>query len=422
MTIPGFVADRRQFLALAAALPAMSLAKPPGAAGHPAIKAMIDRYVAEKKVANMLVAIGGRDGPPDYIAAGQPELGAGPKVGPDTLYRLYSMTKPITGCAIMMLVELGKLNLDTPLADIFPAYAKMNVLTDPKVSLATRPATKVIRIRHLVTPSAGLSYGNNAPAPLVKPYDDLAKLYTDRLPGLTPPAGAKSTLIPFAEAAAGLPLLFEPGSDWHYSIGLDVAGAVVEKVSGEPFDAFLARHILAPLGMKDTSFTVPAAKLDRFTASYNYRPTGIEIGETARNSIYSLPPRMPSGGGGLVGSARDYSRFMAMLLREGELDGVRILRTETARTMLSDLLEPGTIAHTIGGDFGFGSGGRVVTIAKPGGEGIGTYGWSGAANTVAFVDRAHGVYVVLMTQIRAWPDNAIYPDLDTALYADLARA
>ena len=131
---------------------------------------------------------------------------------------------------------------------------------------------------------------------------------------------------------------------------------------------------------------------------------------------------MPSGGGGLVGSARDYSRFMAMLLNEGTLDGVRILKTGTARAMMSDLLEPGTIAHTVGGDFGFGSGGRVVTNAQPGGERIGTYGWSGAANTVAFVDRAHGVYVVLMTQIRGWPDNRIYPDLDTALYADLARA
>jgi CubicO group peptidase (beta-lactamase class C family) len=313
------------------------------------------------------------------------------------------------------------LTLDTPLADIFPGYAKMNVLADPTVSLATRPATRPIRIRHLVTHSAGLSYGNNAPAPLVKPYDDLAKLYSDRLPVQMTPDRA-STLIPFAEAAASLPLLFEPGSKWHYSIGLDVAGAVIEKVSGEPFDAFLTRHILAPLGMADTAFTVPAAKLDRFVANYRYAPGGIELGEAARTSVYARPPRMPSGGGGLVGSARDYTRFMAMLLHEGQLDGVRILKTETARAMMSDLLEPGTVAHTTSGDFGFGSGGRVVTTAKPGSEGLGTFGWSGAANTVAFVDRAHGVYVVLMTQILPWPDNRIYPDLGTALYADLAHA
>ncbi len=173
MAIIDFAADRRQFLGalgVAASMPSAALAKAAVEAAHPAMQALVDRYVTGKSVANMVVAIGGRKGPPDFLSAGTLELGDGALAGPDTLYRIYSMSKPITGCAVMMLVEDGKLSLDTPLSDIFPAYAQMQVLTDPANSLASRPATKPILIRHLVTHSAGLAYGSSAPAPLARLY------------------------------------------------------------------------------------------------------------------------------------------------------------------------------------------------------------------------------------------------------------
>lgn len=418
-----FAANRRQFLTAltaAASIPSLAFAKSQVAGAHPAVRALIDQYVGTKSVANMVVAVGGRHGAPDFLSAGQLELDAGPAAGPDSLYRIFSMTKPITGCAVMMLIEEGKLTLDTPLAKIFPGYAQMKVLTDPGSSLAAKPAVKQILIRHIVTHSAGLAYASTAPAPLAKLYQEKG---IDAGRG-SPEEEAKKpqSLIAFAEAAASLPLLFEPGSKWNYSIGLDIAGAVVEKVSGVPFDAFLAQRIFAPLAMPDTGFTVPRSKLERFAAVYDHTPTGLKLLETAHNSEFDRKPLFPSGGGGLISSARDYSQFMAMLLGEGQLGRTRILKTETARLMMSNLMEPGVPATTALGETGYGVGGRSVVTAIPGGEAAGTYGWSGAANSQAFVDRVSGVYTVLMTQIRHWPTNTILADLDRALYSDLNRA
>ncbi|MBT2187446.1 serine hydrolase domain-containing protein [Sphingobium nicotianae] len=423
MAITDFVADRRQFFGLlgaAAAMPSVALAKAAVAATHPAMKALIDRYVAERKVANMVVAVGGREGPPAFLSAGTLELGEGVPASPDTLYRIYSMSKCITGCAVMMLVEDGKLTLDTPLSAIFPGYAQMTVLTDPANSLASRPAVKPILIRHLVTHSAGLAYGSTAPAPL-------AKFYAEK--GIETASAMRdgqsrrpANLIEFAEAAAGVPLLFEPGSGWNYSIGLDVAGAVVEKVSGMKFELFLERRILAPLGMADTGFMVPPARLDRFATNYKHTLTGLEVIDTREHSVFTRMPAIPSGGGGLISSTRDYARFMAMLLGEGRLGRTRILKIATALTMMSNLMEPGVLAKTGFGTGGYGAGGRSVITATPGGEGLGTYGWSGAANSVTWVDRASGLYIVLMTQIMQWWPNPIYDDANHALYGDLHRA
>ncbi len=225
----------------------------------------------------------------------------------------------------------------------------------------------------------------------------------------------------FAEAAASVPLLFEPGSKWTYSIGLDVAGAVVEKVSDMPFETFLDQRLFAPLGMADTGFMVPPAKLDRFATNYKYTPTGLEVIDTRQNSAFAQMPPMPAGGAGLISSARDYARFMAMLLGEGQMGRARILKPRTAQAMMSNLMEPGVLATTQTGNTGYGAGGRSAVAATPGGEGVGTYGWSGAANSVAWVDRASGIYVVLMTQIMQWFPNPIYEELGRALYGDLRR-
>jgi CubicO group peptidase (beta-lactamase class C family) len=413
--------DRRHLLAALAAtiaLPATGFARTVKA-GHAAVQALVDRTVAERKAANVVVAVGGPEGAPDFVSAGRLSLGAGPAAGPDSLYRIYSMTKPITGCAIMMLVEDGKLSLDQPLSDIFPGFKQMNVLTDPANSLATRPATKPILIRHLLTHTAGFTYTIIGNGPL-------QKLYTEK--GIVPAQVSVAAeanehrprnLIAFAEAVAPLPLLVEPGSAWHYSIALDVAGAVVEKVSGVAFDAFLAQRIFTPLGMADTGFTVPAARLGRMTSNYNVTEKGLEPLDVPPATIYARPPAFPYGGAGLVSSARDYARFMQALLGEGQLGRNRILKPETARLMMSNLLEPGV---KFGTDSGYGAGGRSTLVTVPGGEGAGTYGWSGAAGTHAFVDRATGLYVVMMTQFMGPPNNPLVADLTAAVYKDHATA
>lgn len=418
MTDMNFAADRRQFLAALAAIvsmPSAALAKSP--AKHAAVSAMVERYVAEKRVANMVVAIGGRKGPPDYISVGQFEIGSGPKAGPDTLYGLNSMTKPISAFAIMALIEDGKLTLDTPISDVFPAFAQLRVLTDPEKSLETRPATKPMKVRHILTHSAGLAYDFNTTGALNELYraDKLGNWMRIQPGGRSGPA----TLEAYAEAIASLPLMFEPGTSWKYSIGLDLAVSVAEKVAGMPYEQFIARRLLLPLGMKDSFYTVPADKLDRLTAAYRRTDSGIELVETAKTSYYGFKTVIPTGGGGLVSSASDYSRFMAMLLHEGQLDGVRVLKTDTARLMMSNLMEPGVIAPTSYGPSGHGAGGRMTTAATPIGEGPGTYGWSGSSNTQAWVDRNKGAYIVIMTQIRQWYPNPIFDDFVGAHYADL---
>jgi len=413
--------DRRHLLAALAAsvaLPTVGFART-GQVTHAAVKAMADRYVAERKVANIVVATGGANGGPDFISTGRLALGSGPAAGPDSLYRIYSMTKPVTGCAIMMLVEDGKLSLDQPLSDIFPGFAQMNVLTDAANSLATRPATKPILIRHLLTHTAGFTYSIIGNGPLQKLYVEKGIVPAQTSVAAEAAEHRPRDLIAFAEAVAPLPLLVEPGSAWNYSIALDVAGAVVEKVSGMPFDTFLARRIFTPLGMSDTGFTVPAAKLGRMTSNYNVTDKGLEPLDVPPATIYARPPAFPYGGAGLVSSARDYARFMQALLNEGQLGRARILKPETARLMMSNLLEPGA---KFGADSGYGAGGRSTLVAVPGGEGAGTYGWSGAAGTHAFVDRSNGLYVVMMTQFMGPPNNPLVGDLTAAVYKDRAAA
>jgi len=388
-----------------------------GAANVAAMRKLVDRYVAEGKVANLVVAIGTAERPPDYICAGTLDLDGGPEAGPDTLYRIYSMTKLITGCAIMMLVEDGKLTLDTPLSEIFPQFAQMEVLADPENGTATRPAERPILIRHLLTHSAGFFYSSNAPAAAKSLYVEGGG-ETARA-SLEVEARRPSDLPSFAEAVARLPLLYEPGTSWYYSIALDVAGAVVEKVSEIPFERFLELRLFSPLGMSDTSFTVPGAKLDRLCSNYQIVPEGLELVETGAGSDWARPPRIPAGGSGLVSTARDFSNFMRMLLREGDLDGVRVLRLETARLMMSDMMAPGVMAAAPTDHTGYGAGGSVVTEPIPGGQAKGSFGWTGAAGTLATVDRETGFYAVLMTQVMGWHPNPLHAEFTRTLYAEL---
>ena len=389
-------------------------------------QALFDRYVAENKLPGLVGAFGVGDFPTVFVAAGRiaDDPGAA-AAGPDSLWRVYSMTKPITGMAAMLLVEEGKLKLDEPVATYLPAFRTMRVLKSPDTSLDSVPAARPITIRMLLTHSSGLGYNINAKGPILKEYERLGLL-----PGqfnVTMEAGALSrppTLQAFAAAAAKAPLIYQPGTKWHYSIGLDVMAAVIEKVSGMPFDAFVQARLLDPLKMRSTYWQVPMAEVARLATTYAIVGGMRTPFDPAASSVYLRKPAFPYGGAGLVSSARDYDRFLHMLQNGGTLDGTTVMKPETARLAMSNLL-PAGVTFDGGNAFpglavGFGAGG-FVTLADSPMAGRGTYGWDGAANTFSFVDptrRARGVVMVNYVPYGVYPLRA---EVLQALMADAQR-
>lgn len=429
--------DRRQLLAgLAAgaglalagyAAPrAASLARIAHAAPWPALEAFIARYVADYPVPGAIVAVGRGQEAPRYFADGVTVIGGDVAVDRDTLWRIYSMTKPVTGMAAMMLIEDGALGLDQNIADILPEFAAPRVLTDPDNGLESRPADGPITVRHLLTHTAGLGYSIVSTGPLLAEYRRLGLLpfSTGSVPieGRIPEPGEENrpaSLAVFSERLATVPLIADPGAKWSYSVSLDLLGRVIEVASGIPFDAFLRRRLFDPLGMTSTLFQVPRAKLSRLTASYGIENGTVTLVDPPGDSIFSRPPAFPYGGAGLVTSAQDYDRFLTMLLGEGAIAGVRIMTTDTARLAMSDLLPRGVDKSAMYTPTGFGAGGSVALAAGPDG-GAGTYGWGGAAGTIAWVDRANAVRVSGyvqhfpgdVTPFRAGVTRAVYTDLN----------
>ena len=403
----------------------------PASRGYPAVQALFDGYVAADKMPGIVAAIGEGDGAPTFVSAGA--LSSDPdaaRAGPDSLWRIYSMTKPITAMAAMMLIEDGKLRLDQPLSDVFPAFRSMRVLTSPDTSLASVPARTPITIRMLLTHTAGLSYNIAAKGPLLKEYERLGIL-----PGALNAsveaqvrAARPRTLAEFADRVATLPLIAEPGTKWSYSIGLDVMGAVIEKVSGMPFDRFLQARMFGPLQMTSTYFTVPAAQAGRLATNYAWAGATRVPLDPAATSVFLSSPSFPYGGAGLVSSARDYDRFLHMLANGGTLDGKRVMKAETVRLATSNLLPAGVTYGGVGGGTGgdttangFGAGGAVYLRDVPGGASKGTYGWGGAAGTIAWVDpvrKLRGTVMVNYIPADKWPVRA---DVVRALYAGYSK-
>ena len=378
----------------AALMPRAALAwKVDGAGLYPATNSFIKGFVDRRELAGTLAAIGKGQDAPVFLGAGVQSNDSTTPVGPDTLWRLYSMTKPVTGIAAMLLIEDGKMKLDQPISDFLPLFAKMNVLNAADGPVAdVHPAKGPVTVRQLLTHTAGLGYNIIQKGPIKKAYDDAGIVggQVSRLPipGF-PPVTPAPSLAEMADRLAKLPLVYEPGTQWSYSVSLDLLGRVIEVASGQAFDAFLKARLFDPLEMTSTWFRVPASEVGRLTTNYAPFAGALLPVDPATSSIYLDPPPYPFGGGGLVSSARDYDRFLAMLLGEGETGGVRIMRRETARLAMSNLLDDcverkGTFIE----GQGFGAGGRVSLASSPTGEGI--YGWAGAAGTIGFVDRKRG--------------------------------
>jgi len=355
----------------------------------PAVSAMVADYAGNRKVANMVATLGWGQKAPDFIAQGPLAIGQSDMAGPDSLYRIYSMTKPITGMAAMILIDEGKLGLDQPVAEILPAYAKMMVQKTYDGSLTDLvPAERPITIRNLLTHTAGLGYGIIQKGPIVKYYADngISPGVVSRLP--IPGLGRADPVIGldvFADRLAKAPLVYQPGTHWSYSMGLDLMGRVIEVAAKQPFDRFLKERIFDPTGMTSTFFRVPESEVGRFTTNYgivNGNPVPID---PARASIYLDEPAFPFGGAGLVSSPRDYDRFLQMLLGFGRIDGKRVMSELAVRVGTSNLLPAGvTTKGTFAEGSGFGAGGRVAT----------------------------GLRANLMTQFMpsdAWPVHAAFP-------------
>ncbi|KQS02127.1 serine hydrolase [Sphingomonas sp. Leaf357] len=429
------------------AAPAPTLSAVPSAL--PATQAVLDGYVRDNKMPGIVAAFGIGDGPTMFLSAGT--IADGPsaaKAGPDSLWRVYSMTKPITGMAAMILVEEGKLKLDDPVSKYIPAFKDMKVLDGPD-SLASHPAVRPVTIRMLLTHSAGLGYSIITKGPLLAEYKKLgidpAQVNNDLEAQSRKVRPA--TLEEFANRVASLPLVYEPGTKWSYSIGLDVMGRVIEVASGMSFDGFVQKRIFDPLKMSSSFWTVPQSEVSRLSTNYIFTRAAMaqfnpsldtsKIDAKARipldaaaTSVWLKAPSFPYGGAGLVMSARDYDRFLHMLQNYGTLDGVRIMKTETAKLAMSNLLPMGVVfsgtvaatgGNTGGPKMGFGAGGSVYLEDFPGGAGKGTYGWGGAAGTVAFVDPARHARGNVMVNYFPGDTYPIRTEVLPAFLSDVAR-
>ncbi len=416
-------------VALASPALAQTVPQPPAAPNVSAETALARRYIAEGKVPGVVILTGRPNGTVTVVGEGRvADAATAHKADADSLWRVYSMTKPITGIAAMMLIEEGKLKLDQPISDFIPAFKNMKVLVDPSKDLTSRPATKPITVRNLLTHTAGLGYNIITKGPLLDEYNRLginpAQVNVQMEAQMAPVR--PDTLEEFANRTASLPLIAEPGAKWSYSIGLDILGRVIEVAGGMPFDQFVNTRIFKPLKMEQSYWTVPADKVANFSSNYVFMGTARIDADPAASSIYLKKPEFPYGGAGLVMSARDYDRFLHMLLNGGELEGARILKPETVAIAMSNLLPAGADTSALndmtsdtGALLGFGAGGSVYLSDAPGGPGKGTFGWGGAAGTLGWVDPVHKLRGVVM--INLFGDTELKRAASKAVYADIAK-
>ncbi|WP_374572279.1 serine hydrolase domain-containing protein [Phenylobacterium sp.] len=346
-----------------------------------------------------------QDGQPALrIEHGFADLGDRRAIGPQTLYRIFSMTKPVTAVAAMLLVQDGRLLLDDHVERHVPEFARLQVARPDGSLEPARPMT----VEHLLTHTSGLSYSFN-------PDSHAAPFY--RKAGLEGGAWSSAPdmtgLDVLAQRLATIPLDFQPGTRWQYSMGPDILGLIIERVAGMSFDRFLAERVFTPLGMSDTAFAIPQGKRDRIASLYTPGPSGLSKLPGAVASVPERPPLAPSGGGGLISSLDDYLRFAQMLCDDGGgLLGRPIVDLMTANHLRPDQTAGLEAAARFGyggsgAGLGFGLGGAVVAdVAQSHSPGVvGEYGWGGAASTTFWVDRVNRIVVVFMTQLL--PSGAI---------------
>ncbi|MGK6355080.1 serine hydrolase domain-containing protein [Sphingomonas sp. DT-207] len=382
-----------------------------------------ERYLDSGKLphAQLLIA---RDGEIVHFSHQGSAREGGAALDESSLFRIASMTKPVTSLAFMMLVEEAKVALDTPVHHVLPEFKGIGVYAGGGggAPFVTRPTAEPMRMVDLLRHTSGLTYG----------FQNRTNIDAAYRTGRIESWHGNLTLDEFVAALAKLPLEFSPGTEWNYSVSTDVLGAVVQRVSGMPLDRFFAERIFGPLGMRDSFFQIPDDKLDRlpdcWTLSEDRRPVMYDRGD---ESAWAKFPRLVSGGGGLVSTALDYHRFCTMLLNKGALDGTRIVSPKTIELMTMNHLPGGAdlatlsralFSETTNAGVGFGLGFAVTTdVARtlmPGSPG--EFYWGGMFSTAFFVDPVERISMVFMTQ---FSPSMLYPirrELKTMIYSALA--
>ncbi len=388
------------------------------------IAARFNRYVDEGKLPGYLALIA-RRGKAAYLHRyGLRDVEAGLPVEEDTIFRIYSMSKPITSVALLTLYERSRLHLDDPASEYIPGFRELEVFeSGDEHSWRTVPPEREMTIRDLLTHTSGLTYGHMRAHPIDAMYRQRRFF-----------EGAAMTLADFAAGLSELPLLFSPGTRWSYSVATDVLGYIIEIVSGKSLDQYFADEILAPLGMVDTAFSIAPEKAERFAANYERDGDDFRLIDKPGESAYLRQPKLPSGGGGLISTASDYLRFAQMLLNKGELDGARVLSRRTVELMTSNHLPGGcdlaNMGYALYSDtrskgvgmglgarhnlrrggirtetrhegVGFGLGGSVLLdpaaaqiLASPG-----EFAWGGAASTFFWIDPREEMTAIFLTQL-----------------------
>ena len=366
---------------------------------------------------------------------GHMDLERGKPMREDAIFRIYSMSKPITAVALMMLVEEGLIGLDDIVHSHIPEWKNLGVyssgmpslLPDAPPSFLTTPVQRAMKVVDLATHTSGLTYGFMMRSAVDAAYRK-AKVVDRETPG-----GLQGMVGQLAQ----IPLDFSPGTAWNYSVSIDVLGYLVEKLSGMSFGEFLRTRLFDPLGMKDTAFYVPPNDIERFTSCYQpeTQGSGLRLQDDGRESIYAKPPMLESGGGGLVSTAHDYLRFCRMMLNGGTLDGVQILSPKTVALFslnylpdareIADMALPGMFSESGYAGVGFSLGcGVNVNVAKtrlPGS--LGEYFWGGAAATAFWIDPKEELTVVFMTQVIGSSARlTLRRDLRTLVYSAMTES
>jgi CubicO group peptidase (beta-lactamase class C family) len=380
---------------------------------------LVDRYISGGRLAGAITMVARRGKVVHFETYGSMDVEAGKQMAPDTIFRMYSMTKPIASVALMTLFEEGLFQLDDPASKFIPQLKGLKVFAGETTNgYDVRDAAREMTVRDLLMHTSGLTAAGDTP---------VGRLYREaQLNG----SSSKGTLADMIEKVGRLPLKCDPGAEWNYGISTDVVGYLCEVLSGQRLDDFLAERIFEPLGMDDTAFTLPPEKVDRFAANYRFEESGppyYVLGDAPAESAYAKPRSYLSAAGGLVSTAADYMRFAKMLANGGELDGRRIIGPRTLKLMTlnhlpdgKDLgaMNRGSPSEMAREGIGFGLG-FAVLLDPAQAQVLGTpgeYYWNGAASTAFFVSPAEDLIVLFLTQLMPSSTYPIRRELRATVY------